>query len=157
MANCAAKSEVVYQKIDDRWFADLVEFFEILLRNGDDRFFHPHPLDRDKAKWIASYEGEDLYYGQFIADRMIGYGILRGWDEGYDIPSLGIVITPSERGRGFGKQFMHFLHAETRLRGAKKVRLKVYQNNKKALKLYQQLGYSFMSSEGDQLVGHIEL
>ena len=88
---------------------------------------------------------------------MIGYGMLRGWDEGYEIPSLGIAIDPAQQGRGYGQRLMEFLHATARQHGAKRVRLRVHPDNHRAVELYRSLGYSFSGESDGQKVGMLEL
>ena len=88
---------------------------------------------------------------------ILAYGILRGWDEGFEIPCLGIALHPKVRGSGLSKVFMLFLHAAGRRRGAKQVRLKVYKDNIAARKLCEGLGYRFEWEIEDQLVGFLEL
>ena len=143
--------------VDETLEQPLVEFFRALKRAGDDKYFHPHPLTDEEAKRRAHYSGKDLYYVLVEGDKVLGYGILRGWDEGYEVPGLGIVIHPAVRGMGLGKLLMHFLHAAARRRGASKIRLKVYPDNGIAIRLYEGLGYTFQAEEGGQLVGFINL
>jgi ribosomal protein S18 acetylase RimI-like enzyme len=88
---------------------------------------------------------------------ILGYGMLRGWDEGYTVPSLGIAIRPSAREQGLGELMVRFLHAAAIQRGVNRVRLKIYPNNTKALKLYKKLGYTFQGEEAGQMVGYIDL
>lgn len=140
------------------WVEHLTSFFEALVSFGENRYFHPHPLTRDEAMARAHYRGNDLYYLLTENETIIGYGMLRGWDAGYDIPSLGIVIHPGARGTGLGRAFMHFLHAVARRKGATKIRLKVYRENTMAFGLYRELGYVFESQEeGGQVVGYLNL
>ena len=143
--------------VDETLEQPLAEFFRALKRAGDDKYFHPHPLTDEEAKKRAQYSGKDLYHVLVEGDKVLGYGILRGWDEGYEAPSLGIVIHPSVRGMGLGKLFMHFLHAAARRRGASKIRLKVYPDNTTAVTMYQELGYTFQAEEAGQLVGFVDL
>lgn len=150
-------SALKFRIVDKTLEQPLAEFFRALKRAGDDKQFHPHPLTDEEAKRRAHYSGEDLYYVLVEGDKVLGYGMLRGWDEGYQVPSLGIAIHPSVRGVGLGKLFMHFLHAAARRRGASKVRLKVYPDNTNALTLYKVLGYTFQAQEAGQLVGFINL
>ncbi len=139
------------------WETALAELFQALAQSDAAREFHPHPLTADEAGQRCRYVGQDLYYVLVDEGRALGYGMLRGWDEGYDVPSLGIAIHPAERGRGLGKTFMHFLHAAAKWRGATRIRLKVYPQNTRAVRLYQELGYRFQSEERGQLVGFVEL
>ncbi len=137
----------------------LAHFFDELAR-VDKQYFHPHPFDAATAKRIAHYAGRDLYYAAICGEQIVGYGMLRGWDEGYDVPSLGLAVHPQSRGMGIGKLLMHFLHAAARCRGATQVRLKVHRENEVALAMYQRLGYAFEvedETRDGQVVGMIEL
>jgi ribosomal protein S18 acetylase RimI-like enzyme len=136
--------------------AGLAAFFADLSGAGDARFFHPHPFTAAEAGRLCSYTGRDLYYAA-VADRVLGYGLLRGWDEGYQVPSLGIAVHPAARGAGIARAFMHFLHAAAAARGAPRVRLKVYPGNTAARRLYERLGYVFEGESHGQLVGLFNL
>lgn len=143
--------------VDETLERKLAQFFNALKTSGDDAHFHPHPFTDEEAKRRAQYSGRDLYLALVDRDRVIGYGMLRGLDEGYEIPSLGIAIHPSERGTGLGKLLMHFLHIAARRRGASRIRLKVHAENTIGIQLYEQLGYTFQGEEGGQLIGYLEL
>jgi [ribosomal protein S18]-alanine N-acetyltransferase len=135
----------------------LAGFFTTLREAGDETHFHPHPLIPEEAERICNYSGRDLYYAMTESNEILGYGMLRGWDEGYAIPSLGIAMHPKVRGVGLGRVFMHFLHIAAKRRGAREVRLKVYPDNLRALRMYQYLGYRFEVGHSEQLVGSLEL
>jgi ribosomal protein S18 acetylase RimI-like enzyme len=140
-----------------RWEGGLAELFRALVGAGAATEFHPHPLTAEEAARRCRYDGRDLFYVMVDENRVLAYGMLRGWDEGYTVPSLGIAVHPEEQGRGLGRAFMHFLHVAARRRGAERVRLKVYPRNTRALALYRDLGYRFDTYEGGQLVGTLEL
>lgn len=125
------------------WQEGLKSFLQDLKCNGDDVFFSPHLTDDLSIAKIASNSGMDLYYLMVEGNNILGYGMLRGWDEGYVIPSLGIAIHPLARGAGLGKFFMDFLHLQAFRRGASRVRLRVNKNNERAITLYKSLGYLF--------------
>ncbi len=135
----------------------LAAFFLALKNSGDEDLFHPHPLTEEQAGKICHYTGGDFFCAGFTGSGILCYGMLRGWDEGFAIPSLGIAVHPDARGRGHGKAFMSFLHAHAKEKGAEKVRLKVYSRNERAVNLYQELGYVFESSEAGQLAGTYSL
>jgi len=135
----------------------LAEFFRDLAKAGDDKYFHPHPLTHDEARKCAQYSGEDLYYVIMENEKVIGYAMLRGWDEGYEIPSLGIAMHPSVRGVGLGELMIRFLHAAAQRRGCGKIRIRVYPQNTHAVALYKKLGYCFESEQAGQLVGFVTL
>lgn len=130
-------------RLAPRWQEALLQFFQDLESAGDDFFFSPHATDADTIRRVAHLDGRDIYCVLVEEGRVLGYGMLRGWDEGYRIPSLGLAIHPSARGQGLGKLFMDFLHHLAARRGADKVRLRVRTNNEKAIGLYKGLGYDF--------------
>ena len=135
----------------------LNRLFSRLGTEGADRFFHPHPLTQEFAVRIANYAGRDLYYGVIDEGILLGYGMLRGWDEGYDVPSLGIAMAPEARGSGLAPLFMQFMHAVARRRGATRVRLTVAEDNAAARRLFGDLGYAFSAPENGRLIGFLDL
>jgi|HubBroStandDraft_6_1064221.scaffolds.fasta_scaffold950601_1 ribosomal-protein-alanine N-acetyltransferase len=135
----------------------LIAFLNDLSEAHETEFFHPHPFTEDALQKIIRTADQDLYYVLCEGGRVVGYGMLRGWDEGYQIPSLGIAIHPAARNAGLGKALMHFLHGAARRRGASKVRLRVKAQNARAMKLYQDLGYVFGPEEQGFLVGFLQL
>ena len=144
-------------RLAPRWQGSLAEFFRALVAAGDEREFHPHPLTPEEAGRLCRSAGHDLYYILVDGERVLAYGMLRGWDEGYEVPSLGIAVHPGERSRGLARVLMEFLHAAARRRGSTRVRLKVYSHNETALRLYRRLGYVFHAEERGQLVGYLDL
>lgn len=135
----------------------LEDFFHALREAGDEAFFNPHPLTGPEAEARAGYRGQDLYYVIIEGGSILGYGFLRGWDEGYPVPSLGIAVHPARRGGGLGRMFMHVLHEAARQRGASRVRLTVDQRNVAARSLYEDLGYVMEPGGDGQLVGVLTL
>lgn len=137
--------------------AAIWKLFSCIILDDTANSFHPHTFTLEQAHSIANSEGKDIYLGLFEDCNLIGYGMLRGWDEGYEIPSLGIYISPPARGKGLSKFFMKALHNLAYSKGARKVRLKVYRVNAAALHLYQSMGYKFDALEQGQLVGYCDL
>ncbi|MBI2745586.1 MAG: GNAT family N-acetyltransferase [Burkholderiales bacterium] len=136
-------------RLDRGWELALREFLLSLTRGGDDAFFQPHAADVEAIRKIIADRRKDEYLLLVDGGEVYGYGLLRGWDEGYEIPSLGLAIHASVRGAGFGRAFMHYLHATAKHRGAKKIRLRVHKNNAQAIRLYRSLGYA-LEQDGDQ-------
>ncbi|MCX6847094.1 MAG: N-acetyltransferase, partial [Verrucomicrobia bacterium] len=82
--------------------AALALFFSSLATGEGAEYFHPHPLTAAVAHERAEYKGNDVYAVLTTTSEILGYGILRGWDEGYAVPSLGVAIAGSARGLGLG-------------------------------------------------------
>lgn len=149
-------------------FINLYDFFSDVKKDYDK--FHPHDLGYKEALHICNYNGKDLYYAVTSSNSkenptginnfevsILAYGLLRGWDDGYDVPSLGICLSPKARGKGISKMFMHFLHSAAKYNGAKQVRLKVYKNNIPAVNLYKSLGYELTDFDVEQYLGLINI
>jgi ribosomal protein S18 acetylase RimI-like enzyme len=137
--------------------AALGRLFERLRTHRLEKFFNPHPMTEEEALKRVAYTGKNAYCVLQVGTELVGYGLLRGWDEGYETPSLGIVIDPERQGRGHGRRLMEFLHEIARGRGARRIRLHVHPENVRAVKLYQSLGYVFDGGAGAQWVGFLEL
>lgn len=152
---------LVCGRLEPRHAAGLAALFERFAADPATAAFHPHPMTARWAARVCAGDGADLYAAVWRADapgELLGYGMLRGWDEGYEIPSLGIAIEPAQRGQGLGLTMMAYLHAQAVARGAPRIRLKVYPDNAGAVRLYEGLGYRFGDAlEAGQLVGILEL
>lgn len=135
----------------------LLEFLGELEAAGDAALFHPHPFTAEALAPLADPACPDLYYLLREGQAVLGYGLLRGWAEGYAVPSLGIAIRARARGQGLGRALMLFLHAAAARRGADRVRLRVRRDNGAAIALYKSLGYDFAPGEGELLVGTVKV
>ncbi len=145
------------RRLSSEWKQPLLAFLKTLEVTNEMEYFHPHPFTNDAVEKITKTAVDDLYYILAEGEDVLGYGMLRGWDEGYEIPSLGIAIHPRARGTGLGKFFMQFLSAAAKRKGATKVRLRVKLENIRAVKLYENLGYDLRSEEDGYLVGFLDL
>mgnify|MGYP000220380202 CR=1 FL=1 len=121
----------------------LAQMLVVLENAGELRHFHPHPFSRNHLEMLADSSRQDLHYVMTDGNAVFSYGLLRGWDEGYATPSLGIATHPAHRGKGHGALMMNFLHAAARARGAARVRLRVHGDNERAISLYRAAGYRF--------------
>jgi GNAT superfamily N-acetyltransferase len=136
----------------------LTALFEGIASDPASKQFHPHPFTASEAHARAHYVGKDVYALMTFAEEGVGYGMLRGWDAGYRTPSLGMYIAREHRGTGASRLLMNYLHLAAKLKGAKSIRLKVYEDNARARRLYISLGYRFSKEpEKGQLVGICQL
>lgn len=133
----------------------LIRFFEAINEPEYIKDFSPHPFDEENAGRVCNYQGRDLYYAVILGENnIIGYGMLRGWDEGYEIPSIGLCIQKGYKGRGLGRLLLNFLEAASGLEGARKVMLKVRKDNEIAKRLYESQNYVFNEYNHDYLIGY---
>jgi ribosomal-protein-alanine N-acetyltransferase len=119
--------------------------------------FHPHPLTAEEGERLVAYGGRDVYAILAADGELVVYGILRGWDEGFSVPSLGVAVHPRHQGRGHGRVMTRWLEEQARLRGAKRLRLRVHAENVVARRLYESLGYTEAGEERGELVMLLEL
>ncbi len=123
-----------------------------IFRELDATFLRPHPFTDEAAEQLAAHEGQDVYALLMDDGRPVAYGMLRGWDEGYRIPTLGIGVRTKLQGRGYGRTMMTHLHAIARGRDCPIVRLRVHAENTRALLLYESMGYVHVGLERGELV-----
>lgn len=139
----------------------LGELFDELREDPASVHFHPHPFTDEAARRIAEHAGirRDSYFGAFQDDRLIGYGMLRGWDEGYEIPSFGVAVGIQSRGMGIGRRLLRHAVSIARRRRAPSVMLKVHPANANAKVLYESEGFIFDPTplEGGQIKGFLTL
>lgn len=123
----------------------------------DSAWFRPHDLGAVGARKVANHVGEDVYLIGFLETVPVAYGMLRGWDEGYRIPALGVAVRDGYRDQGLGRQMMHALHRAVRARGGDRVRLRVAEGNARAIHLYESLGYHQVGIERGERVLLVDL
>jgi [ribosomal protein S18]-alanine N-acetyltransferase len=125
------------------WVPALAGFLQAIDDAGEAGLFAPHARDETTLRQLATQHRRDVYC-LLVEDRhVLGYGLLRGWDQGYDIPSLGIAIHPQARSSGLGRLLMEYLELMAARRGASHVRLRVLRTNAKAIRMYGARGYNW--------------
>lgn len=124
--------------------ADAGALTEFFVRNDVaevTRHFHPFELDARSARVIARDPGRDRFFGAWLDDRIVGLAMLRGWNEGYEVPTLGYVVDVAHRGRGIGRRLGEHACAQALALGCRRVRLSVYADNAGSVRLATALGF----------------
>jgi ribosomal protein S18 acetylase RimI-like enzyme len=117
--------------------------------------FDPFPLSRERARTIAMQPRRDSYYALVEGSELLGMSMLRGADDGYEVPSFGIFVDRRHQGRGLGRLLTELTLEQARRQGAPAVRLSVYADNVAARRLYESLG--FAEAERDAGEGHAKI
>jgi len=128
-----------------------------LLARIESTYFQPHPMTPDEARRISNLRGRDVYLIGTVGNEAVVYGMLRGWDEGFEVPSLGIGVRRDSEHRGFGRAMMEALHTAARAGGSSCVRLRVSPANVRASKLYRALGYREIGIERGEILMILDL
>lgn len=124
-------------------------------------WFHPHPFTVEQARWVCEDSGsrKDVYYAAFVDEQVVGYAMLRGWDEGYKTPAFGIAVISECRGRGIGHALAEYGITLCRQRNAPRLMLKCHKDNVAARNLYDALGFVFGESDETETqdIGYLDL
>jgi RimJ/RimL family protein N-acetyltransferase len=123
------------------------------------QYFIPFRFDEAVIRGLLETAKEDVYYGLFLGEALAGFFMLRGWDAGYDVPAYGVTIGESFQGLGLGRVTLDLAKAISRLRGAKRIMLKVHPANHAAKALYESAGFqqTGIDPKNDNLIYHYDL
>jgi ribosomal protein S18 acetylase RimI-like enzyme len=138
-------SEISIHEIISDNFKLLVQFLQKNDIEEIKRQFNPFPLTRDIAFHIAYENHMNKYYSVVFNEKIIGLGMLRGWDEGFLVPSIGLLIDKDFQGMGLGKLLLEYLLNEAKKLHCHRVRLTVYVSNQAAVNLYKSVGFQELS------------
>lgn len=103
--------------------------------------FDPFPLTAEQARAIASRTGSNLYYALLIDGKMAAFSMLRGFDEGYEVPSFGIFVDRHHQMEGLGRRLTCWTIEQAWSLDCPAIRLSVYAHNEAAKRLYDSLGF----------------
>jgi RimJ/RimL family protein N-acetyltransferase len=105
------------------------------------KYFTPFSFEEDSIRKIINEAVNDKYFGIFIDDELVGFYMLRGFDEGYEVPSYGVWI--SEKFSGLGLSKLTLQHAITfcKVNSIKIIMLKVHPENIIAKNIYENFGF----------------
>lgn len=137
-------------------YEELIRFFEENNRAEITKRFHPFPLTPQTVYQITRASHLDRYYSAIWDGRIVGLCMLRGWDEGFDIPSFGVFVDYRCHGLGLGRLMTEFALDEARKLDCSTIRLSVYESNTNALNLYRAIGFREISREHLVLAGQAD-
>lgn len=145
------------QRITASHLEELTALFVSCDRPEVTRNFHPFPLSRESAERLARSPGLDKYYGAWVDGVLVGLTMLRGWNEGYNIPSLGVMVNPVYKGRGIGRALTEFAIGEAARLKSPALRLSVYESNRRGYELYRRLGFKEIDRAPIEIDGHCDI
>ena len=112
------------------------------------RFFSPFAFDPETLACLFDNAHRDQFMALELDEghtvQLAGFYMLRGFDNGYDIPAYGVFIAPRFQNLGLAR--MTLVHAEAlcALNGVEKLMLKVHPENVVAHQLYEAQGFSYV-------------
>lgn len=105
------------------------------------RFFTPFSFDQATITNMLTSREQDLFIGMYWRDRLAGFFMLRGWDEGYEVPAYGVLIDEEYSGYGLTTLSLRMAKAAAKLRGSTAIMLKVHPANTHAKRLFERAGF----------------
>jgi len=106
------------------------------------RFFTPFNFDLPSVAGLLTGQGTDVFMGMYWEGRLIGFFMLRGWDDGYDVPSYGVLIDEKYSGYGLTRLSLKLAKSICKLRRVPRIMLKVNAGNKIAKRLFEEAGFN---------------
>jgi RimJ/RimL family protein N-acetyltransferase len=117
------------------------------------KHFIPFEINYENLASILQKTDKDLFFGIFVDKKIAGFFMLRGFDDGYDIPSYGVWISSKFANKGLAKLTLQYSLSICRLAGVKRIMLKFHPENIIAMKMYKYFG--FEETGIDEKIGHI--
>lgn len=134
---------------------DLEDLIDLWNQDPKDynKYFIPFEIKYDNLKSILEKVDKDLFIGIFVNKNIAGFFMLRGFDEGYEIPSYGVWISSEYSNKGLAKLTLQYSLSLCQLAGVKRIMLKFHPENIIAMKMYK--NYGFIETGIDKKIGHI--
>lgn len=122
---------------------DAAELSSMLQAQSPDyiRFFYPFEFDLEAISNVLANQGQDVLMGVYWESQIVVFFILRGWNEGYDVPSFGIIVDENYRGCGLELISLDAAKVICRLRGAERMMLKMHPDNITAKGVARKIGF----------------
>lgn len=115
-----------------------------LLQGSDkeySKYFIPFTFDLETISGILSKAIKDQIYGIYVQNEIAGFYMLRGFDEGYSVPSYGVWIAKKFSGKGLSTFTLQHAISFCKLNSIKKIMLKVHPDNLAAKHIYEKYGF----------------
>lgn len=144
----------VAMTISELEIGDCDELSSLILSDPLDyrRNFTPFSFQIDDLKERINNSQKDRYWGIRYGKELIGFFMLRGFDEGYERPSYGVYISKRFANHGLSKLALRFALSWCRLNQVPSIMLKVHPDNIYARHTYEKAGFKFL--EVCPMIGH---
>ncbi len=127
-----------------------------LLQSSDkeySKYFIPFTFDFETISEILSKAKNDQVYGIYVEQNLAGFYMLRGFDEGYSVPSYGVWICENYSNKGLSTFTLQHAISFCKLNSVKKIMLKVHPDNLSAKHIYEK--YGFKQTGVDPKIHHL--
>jgi len=125
-----------------------LRYLEALASSARPHLFH------SSAYLIAEVDGRPVgacWFRLMTAERP-GYGFIAE-----DIPDIGLAVSPAFQGRGIGRRLLETAIAQAQGLGFASLGISVAEENRRACRLYESVGFVAIGREGDSLTMRLDL
>lgn len=131
------------------------ELSDLLLKSSKEysKHFIPFQFDLESVSTAIGKANKDMFYGIYVEKKLIGFYMLRGFDEGFDIPSYGVWIAKDFSSKGISKLTLQHAISVCKVNSIKKLILKVHPDNIVAKNIYENFGFIYQGV--DERIGHL--
>lgn len=123
------------------------------------RFFTPFDFEQESIVRLLDEREKDVWMGFNWQGSLLGFFMLRGWDEGYGVPTYGVCIDETFSGYGFASLSLKIAKSVGRLRRSPRLMLKVHPENLAARTLFERAKFKLtgVHAESSNLIYHCDL
>jgi RimJ/RimL family protein N-acetyltransferase len=123
------------------------------------RFFRPFAYDEAAIADALARRGQDVFMGLFWRNGIVGFFMLRGWNEGYEVPAFGILIDEQYRGYGLEMAALDTAKVICRLRNVSRLMIKMHPDNISAKGVARKTGFvqTGVEAASGNLIYHYEI
>lgn len=129
---------------------------------SDRRFFQPFAYHAGAVDAALRRMRRDCMYGVSQtapneSPRLVAFYMLRGLDEGFESPMYGVFVAPEFRRNGLASLTVRHAASVCRTNALPSLLLKVFPENRPAVRAYETLGFTALRAEPPQCVMQLKL
>jgi RimJ/RimL family protein N-acetyltransferase len=114
------------------------------------QYFTPFSFDRSTLRNLVESRQRDCYFVVLLDERIAGFYMLRGFDQGYIRPTYGVWIAERHSGRGLALATLNHAVSVCQDLACSEIMLRVHRDNRRARGIYEQFGFrECVSDDGD--------
>lgn len=133
-------TDLVIKPVDSS-FAGELSYLLLNSKKDYSKHFIPFPFDQKSIESVLCNAIKDKFYGVFVSGTLVGFYMLRGFDEGYSIPSYGVWISEQFSNKGLSTLTLQHAISFCKINSIKKIMLKVHPDNLTAKHIYEKNGF----------------
>lgn len=106
------------------------------------KYYQPFSFEPEVLRDKICNSRADRYWIIMLSDQIAGFFMLRGFDEGYVVPSFGVIVPEMYAGKGISTLALSYVLTWCASNNIDEVMLKVHPDNINAKKMYERWGFT---------------